>query len=104
MRPLMLKRIVLTLLIGSALSGRVLHADTDTLNSETGVIHIMVENEDGSPAPDATIYISDGHKIVDIVKTNSEGSITVMLQQGNYLITSTQVHPVADALDRFASH
>ncbi len=95
---------VVTFLGLGVLSCQTLHADSDLLDSQSGIINLIVEAEDGVPAPNASIYISDGHKIVDIIKSDESGLATIVLQRGNYLVSATRTQPVMDALDRFASH
>jgi hypothetical protein len=100
-----MKRTILTLVVLTGVFSLtpILHAETETLNSDTGVIRVFVENEDGSPAANAPIYIADERKVLHAFQTDDLGSAAIDFQQGNYAVSSAQCRPIADSLDRYAS-
>src|SRR5690242_7740896 len=98
-----------TSLIAAALSlttfvSPVVFADSDVLNSETGVIQIYVQDENGTAVANAPVYIVDHHKNLTIKETNSMGTLSLTLQEGDYIFSSAVTRPIADSIDRYTSH
>jgi hypothetical protein len=101
--PHMLKALTLTILVSAVFNPSALQADSQLLDSDSGIVHIMVRNEDGVSARESTVYISDGRRLVDMVETDENGHASVVLQRGNYIITSGRLQPIADAINRYSS-
>ena len=100
-----MKRTILILAILALFStlSATLRAESDVLNSETGIIRIFVENEDGTPAAHAPVYISDDHKLLHIDESDEMGVLSLTLQEGQYQLSSAIIRPIADSLDRYSS-
>jgi hypothetical protein len=79
-----------------------LHAESDILNSQTGVVQVFVEDENGASVPNAPVYITDGHHI-QYMETSSLGAVSVDLQEGQYRLSSAITRTMPDCIDRYAS-
>ncbi|OGR89674.1 MAG: hypothetical protein A2992_02400 [Elusimicrobia bacterium RIFCSPLOWO2_01_FULL_59_12] len=98
-----IRNVLLALSLMSALSYRTLHAEQGVLNSETGVIQVFVEDETSASVPSALVYIYEGDRIAAILESDSLGSVSVSLQEGNYRFSSAVTQPFAGGIDRLAS-
>src|SRR5690349_9605872 len=96
--------LIATVLGLTTLVSPVVFADSDFLNSEMGVIQIFVQDENGSAVANAPVYIVDRHKNLSIKETNSRGTLSLTLQEGDYVLSSAITRPIADSIDRYTSH
>jgi len=78
-------------------------ADSDVLNSETGMIQVYVQDDSGAAVANAPVYILDHRKTLTIKETNSLGVLSLVLQKGDYVLSSAITRPIADSIDRYTS-
>jgi len=92
-----------SLTLGTLLfASNILYAESEVLNSDTGVIQVFVEDENGASVPNAPVYITDGQHI-QYMETSSLGAVSFTVQGGKYTISSAITKPMPDCIDRYAS-
>src|SRR6266850_1962362 len=80
-----------------------LFAETEVLNSETGIVQVYVGDENGTFIANAPVYITDGERI-QYMETDSLGAVSFTVQEGKYTISSAITRPMPESIDRYASH